>query len=195
MLVLKRFYDSIKRTSNYHVIDNDNNLVLQLSYEGNGDLSWSIRTDNSNTKAVSFHVNYDSDPKLYDVIDDISKLIIGNHNKDASSNSKIYTDIEKTGNRDSKIIKWISDDTSFEKANTVIMYKKENDYILEFTRNNEMYHELAVKCKMNSPRYDSFYAPFMYAYRRLDRLYISYGVKDYDEPKYKQITLINKTYK
>ena len=175
MLELKRFYDSNKRTSNYHIIDNQNNLTLKLTYGSNGDLYWAVHSLNDSEKVIKFNINCNEDLKLYEIMDDISKLIFGAMDKKTIATSNKQFERYESVNPLTKVIKWISDDKKGDDANSVKMYKQDTNYVLEFTKNDLSSYEHSVRFSSSSTRYERFHIPFMYAYRQLDRAYANYG--------------------
>ena len=165
----------------------EDNSIFSINYSGNGDLYWSIRSNNredNDSKTDGFVITKEN-YALYSVFDDLFRDIKDinifddyKENKDAYRlhNRSNYHELFDEKNN---TITWYSDETAHEVANYLKIKKEKDcfeinfyiqDYIEGYDRDFNSIHYIPVRFRNSGSRYYPFNIVFMKMYQKLKKV-------------------------
>lgn len=200
MKVIRNYNDLCERYD-YRLDDGNNALVI--SFQGNLDLYFALRSENIDINKSNDFIITKENMTIYNLFENLYNDIKNINLFDET----VYTETDKTGyrlynksnynelyNSDTNIITWYSDETAHEVANILKIKKEDEKYILNFFVQpsikgyyEDFYSKYSIIIRFSNS--GSRYAPFNICFMRLYN-----NLQKYD-PEYHQMTIEEYGYK
>ena len=162
----------------------ENNKQFIISFLGNLDLYWIIKTKEKDNKHsfVITKENYDLYRTFDELYSDIENINIFDKDSFETEETDIedeYSNYKELFNKENKTITWYSDETAHEVANVLKIKKQDNIFKIEFYTQPHIYgydrdfnspNYIPIRFRNSGSRYYPFNVVFMRMYNKLKKI-------------------------